>query len=202
MTATDQPDDVVREVFAAARPETVFGFFTDPALMIRWQGHPGGTRSATRRHLPGQHRWATHRVRDVSGGDAPRAHRLFSLGFGRAKPAWCGPANRPSKSRSSRKVRAPGCASAIPVCPQTSAKSTLAVGPIIWRVSFRPEPRKTPVRTLASRRQPMAAHHALAPWSPVRERSGGGHPALLRHRQRHRPDPAPDPIPPGTQHVV
>jgi uncharacterized protein YndB with AHSA1/START domain len=41
---------VQREVRVDAKPETVFAFFTDPALMVRWHGrlatlepHPGGT---------------------------------------------------------------------------------------------------------------------------------------------------------------
>ena len=33
-----QSDVVVREVRISARPETVFGFLTDPALMVRWMG--------------------------------------------------------------------------------------------------------------------------------------------------------------------
>jgi uncharacterized protein YndB with AHSA1/START domain len=45
------PVEVVeREVRIAARPETVFGFFTDPVRMLRWKGieaeldpRPGGT---------------------------------------------------------------------------------------------------------------------------------------------------------------
>jgi len=43
------PDAVVREVRVAARPETVFPFFTDPARMVLWKGveadldaRPGG----------------------------------------------------------------------------------------------------------------------------------------------------------------
>src|SRR3990172_8104984 len=41
---------VVREVRIAAKPETIFGFFTDPGKMTRWKGKtatldpkPGGT---------------------------------------------------------------------------------------------------------------------------------------------------------------
>lgn len=44
-----QSDVVVREVRVSARPETIFGFLTDPALMARWMGqhvqlepHAGG----------------------------------------------------------------------------------------------------------------------------------------------------------------
>jgi len=44
-----QSDVVVREVRVAARPETIFGFLTDPDLMARWMGqsvqlepHAGG----------------------------------------------------------------------------------------------------------------------------------------------------------------
>src|SRR5919204_1451791 len=47
--ATPAPDAVVCEVRVAARPETVFPFFTDPARMVRWKGveadldaRPGG----------------------------------------------------------------------------------------------------------------------------------------------------------------
>jgi uncharacterized protein YndB with AHSA1/START domain len=47
---TQQQNDVLeRELHIAARPETVFAFFTDPAKMIRWMGkdatldpRPGG----------------------------------------------------------------------------------------------------------------------------------------------------------------
>ncbi len=47
---TQQQNDVLeRELHIAARPETVFAFFTDPAKMIRWMGQaatldprPGG----------------------------------------------------------------------------------------------------------------------------------------------------------------
>jgi uncharacterized protein YndB with AHSA1/START domain len=34
----DDPAAIEREVRIAARPETVFAFFTDPALMVRWKG--------------------------------------------------------------------------------------------------------------------------------------------------------------------
>ena len=44
-----EPTAVVSEVRIAASPETVFGFFTDPAKMVRWKGteaeldpRPGG----------------------------------------------------------------------------------------------------------------------------------------------------------------
>lgn len=47
--AVDQRDVVEREVRIAARPETVFAFFTDPDKMVRWKGRsadldprPGG----------------------------------------------------------------------------------------------------------------------------------------------------------------
>lgn len=47
---TPQPADVLeREIQIAARPETIFAFFTDPAKMLRWMGkdvildaRPGG----------------------------------------------------------------------------------------------------------------------------------------------------------------
>jgi uncharacterized protein YndB with AHSA1/START domain len=46
---TNQPDAVEREIRIAARPETIFPFFTDPARMVQWKGHlatldprPGG----------------------------------------------------------------------------------------------------------------------------------------------------------------
>jgi uncharacterized protein YndB with AHSA1/START domain len=37
MTASE-PEAVVREVYIAARPETIFPFFTDPEKMLRWKG--------------------------------------------------------------------------------------------------------------------------------------------------------------------
>ena len=48
---TQQQNEVLeRELYIAARPETVFSFFTDPDKMIRWMGkvatldpRPGGT---------------------------------------------------------------------------------------------------------------------------------------------------------------
>ena len=47
--ASTEADDVVKEVRVAARPETVFPFFTDPTKMVRWKGNtaeldprPGG----------------------------------------------------------------------------------------------------------------------------------------------------------------
>jgi uncharacterized protein YndB with AHSA1/START domain len=46
---TQQNDVLERELYIAARPETVFSFFTDPDKMIRWMGktatldpRPGG----------------------------------------------------------------------------------------------------------------------------------------------------------------
>ena len=49
MATTGQNDTVEREVRIAARPETIFPFFTDPAKMVRWKGvhatldpRPGG----------------------------------------------------------------------------------------------------------------------------------------------------------------
>lgn len=50
MAMPEAGEVVEREVRIAARPETVFGFFTDPAKMVRWKGvaaeldpRPGGT---------------------------------------------------------------------------------------------------------------------------------------------------------------
>jgi uncharacterized protein YndB with AHSA1/START domain len=47
--AVEQRNVVEREVRIAARPETVFAFFTDPEKMVQWKGskaeldaHPGG----------------------------------------------------------------------------------------------------------------------------------------------------------------
>ena len=45
----DEPDDITREIFIAATPDTVFGFLIDPALIMKWIGishqlepRPGG----------------------------------------------------------------------------------------------------------------------------------------------------------------
>jgi uncharacterized protein YndB with AHSA1/START domain len=49
MTSPDETEPLVREVRIAARPETIFAFFTDPEKMVRWKGisaeldpRPGG----------------------------------------------------------------------------------------------------------------------------------------------------------------
>ena len=46
---SSEPDVIQQEIQIAARPETVFAFFTDPAKMLRWKGveatlepRPGG----------------------------------------------------------------------------------------------------------------------------------------------------------------
>lgn len=46
---SDTPEPIEREIRIAARPETVFGYFTDPEKMVRWKGteasldpRPGG----------------------------------------------------------------------------------------------------------------------------------------------------------------
>jgi uncharacterized protein YndB with AHSA1/START domain len=59
-SATARDEDVLeREIRIAARPETVFAFFTDPARMLRWMGkdvvldpRPGGI---FRNNVDGQH---------------------------------------------------------------------------------------------------------------------------------------------------
>jgi uncharacterized protein YndB with AHSA1/START domain len=60
MTSPDGTDVLVREVRIAARPETVFAFFTDPEKMVRWKAmsaelepRPGGLYRAiiTRLHI-------------------------------------------------------------------------------------------------------------------------------------------------------
>jgi uncharacterized protein YndB with AHSA1/START domain len=50
VNAAETKDAAEFEVRVAAKPETVFGFFTDPVKMMRWKGvdaaldpHPGGT---------------------------------------------------------------------------------------------------------------------------------------------------------------
>lgn len=57
--ATAQGDVLEREIRIAARPETIFAFFTDPAKMIQWMGkdvlldpRPGGI---FRNDIDGQH---------------------------------------------------------------------------------------------------------------------------------------------------
>lgn len=49
MVTTDEASAIEQEVRIAARPETIFSFFTDPAKMMRWKGigadldpRPGG----------------------------------------------------------------------------------------------------------------------------------------------------------------
>ena len=50
--ATPASDAVVREVRVAARPETVFPFFTDPDRMVRWKGRGRATTSWWRSSYP------------------------------------------------------------------------------------------------------------------------------------------------------
>jgi len=47
--APDAPDSLTRSIRIAARPETIYAFFTDPAKMVKWHGieadldpRPGG----------------------------------------------------------------------------------------------------------------------------------------------------------------
>jgi uncharacterized protein YndB with AHSA1/START domain len=59
-------DALEREIHIAARPEIVFGFFTDPAMMVRWKGL-----RATLDPRPG----GVYRV-DVNGRDVARGEYL------------------------------------------------------------------------------------------------------------------------------
>ncbi len=76
-----------REVRVAARPETVFPYFTDPAKMVQWKGIEADARPAAGRHLPRQ-RHRPRRSRAASTSRSRRtAHRLhLGLGGRRAIP--------------------------------------------------------------------------------------------------------------------
>ena len=81
MTNPNADDTVVREVRIAARPETVFSFFTDRDKMVRWKGT-----DATLEPWPG----GVYRVnvtgRDVARGEyievVPNSRVVFTWGWG------------------------------------------------------------------------------------------------------------------------
>ena len=86
MTNPNADDTVVREVRIAARPETVFSFFTDRDKMVRWKGT-----DATLEPWPG----GVYRVnvtgRDVARGEyievVPNSRVVFTWGWeGDASP--------------------------------------------------------------------------------------------------------------------
>lgn len=66
MKIVDDASAITREIRIAARPETVFAFFTDPAKMIRWKG-----KNATLDPRPG----GIYRV-DVNGRNVARGEYL------------------------------------------------------------------------------------------------------------------------------
>ena len=78
MQMRDERAAVVREVRIAARPETVFSFFTDTAKITRWKG----TR-ATLDPRPGGLFWV-----DVNGRDIVRGEFLEVVPFSRVVFTW------------------------------------------------------------------------------------------------------------------
>lgn len=79
MTSPDH-EIVERDIYIAARPETVFSFFTDPAKMVRWLG--------TRVELDAQAGGVCHihiNERDVVGGSylevVPYSRVVFTWGW-------------------------------------------------------------------------------------------------------------------------
>jgi uncharacterized protein YndB with AHSA1/START domain len=78
MAAPQDTNDVVREVRIAARPETIFPFFTDPEKMVLWKGV-----QATLDPRPG----GIYRV-DVTGRDIARGEYLEVVPYSRVVFTW------------------------------------------------------------------------------------------------------------------
>jgi uncharacterized protein YndB with AHSA1/START domain len=75
VVATTQAEDAIeREIRIAARPETVFDFWTDPELMARWMG-----RDVRLDPRPGGEFRIDYNGSDIAGGtfvEVDRPHRL------------------------------------------------------------------------------------------------------------------------------
>ncbi|MFQ6019740.1 MAG: SRPBCC domain-containing protein [Dehalococcoidia bacterium] len=80
MTTQSEGDVVEMEVRIAARPETIFSFFTDPAKMMRWKGI-----SATLDPQPGGIYRVDMNGRDVAHGEylevVPHSRVVFTWGW-------------------------------------------------------------------------------------------------------------------------
>lgn len=80
MTQTHQTEALEHEVRIAARPETVFAFFTDPARMILWKGI-----EATLDPRPGGIYRVSINGRDVARGEylevVPNSRVVFTWGW-------------------------------------------------------------------------------------------------------------------------
>lgn len=77
-TAQHESDAIEREIRIAARPETVFAFFTDAAKMTRWKGV-----DATLDARPG----GVYRV-DINGRDVARGEYLEIVPYSRVVFSW------------------------------------------------------------------------------------------------------------------
>jgi uncharacterized protein YndB with AHSA1/START domain len=73
-----QSDAIEREVRIAARPETIFAFFTDPAKIVRWKGI-----AATLDPRPG----GVYRV-DINGRDVARGEYVEVVPYSRVVFTW------------------------------------------------------------------------------------------------------------------
>ena len=80
MATTSSGDVVEKEVRIAARPETIFSFFTDPALMVKWKGI-----EATLDPKPGGVYRVSINGRDVASGAyvevVPHTRVVFTWGW-------------------------------------------------------------------------------------------------------------------------
>jgi len=74
----DESDSIERQVRIAARPETVFAFFTDPERMIRWKGI-----DATLDPQPG----GIYRVA-INGRDVARGHYVEIVPYSLVVFTW------------------------------------------------------------------------------------------------------------------
>jgi uncharacterized protein YndB with AHSA1/START domain len=120
---------VEREVRIAARPETVFDFFVDPAKMRRWKG-----RKAELDPKPGGvYRVEINEQAVVSGEylevEAP-SRLVFTWGWEGQETGEHAVLQAPAASRSTscRTVKARSSASATSTCPSSHVRSTGRVG--------------------------------------------------------------------------
>ena len=127
MATTSSGDVVEKEVRIAARPETIFSFFTDPALMVKWKGI-----EATLDPKPGGVYRVSINGRDVASGAyvevVPHTRVVFTWGWegeGSAVPPGTSTVEItlvPDGAETIVRLRPPE------TCPRTSANSTARAG--------------------------------------------------------------------------
>jgi len=93
----DEPDDITREIFIAATPDTVFGFLIDPALIMKWNRNIPSARAATGRDFSRRGQRGQHCTRYLYPSHPTTSGRVY-LGVGDTRCRFNGP-RRPSARR-------------------------------------------------------------------------------------------------------